>query len=261
MSEGFQSCAISPSHLERLLQNQFQSRVRRSRQCSSNVKSGGSKLRALKLGDSLWDGKSCTVKKSVSIESWQKDLDGILNLQIGLKTCDAVCGGSTNLPQPFIIAFIEDGHGNQQTHSKIKHLCDLRLGVQSCCVNLATLEKIHQRNTDNGIDRYACSLLRKMFAKLENGTDDADPEHPMVTSIPNATLLVGAHVAAVSVSPMAATEQGVIDGGQTYCITLSPKPTGSKGAYRITTMLKRAYSPVSIHSVIPVHEPLVVVAY
>ena len=203
------------------------------------------KLRDLNLSDSLWDGKSQTLKKSASLDNWRKDLDGILNGQIDLEMSDALCDGCNNLSQPFIIAFVENGPENHQTHGKIKHLCELKLGVQSCYVNLSTLEKIHQRNTDNGIDRYACSLLRKMFAKLGNGRHDGDPHHTTVTPIPNATLLMGAHVAAVSVGPMAMTEQGVNDGCQTYCITLSSKPVSSKGTYKITTMLKRAYSPVS----------------
>jgi len=208
------------------------------------------KLLALKLNDSLSDWETHTLKQSASVESWQKDLEDILNPQINLETSDAACGGSIDLPPPFIIALIEGGHENQQLHSRIKHLCDLRLGFQSCCVNLSTLEKIHQQNTDNGIDRYACSLLRKMFAKLENGLDDKDPDSTTVAPTPNATLLVGAHVVVVPVSPTVTTAQGVDDGGQVYCITLSSKPIGSGGMYKTTTMLKTASSPVSVHAVI-----------
>lgn len=208
------------------------------------------KLLALKLNDSLSDQEPHTLKQSASIESWQKDLEDILNPQIHLETSDAACGGSIDLPPPFIIAFIEGGHENQHIHSRIKHLCDLRLGFQSCCVNLSTLEKIHQQNTDDGIDRYACSLLRKMFAKLENGLDEKDPDSTTVAPIPNATLLMGAHVVVVPVSPTVTTAQGVDDGDPVYCITLSSKPIGFGAMYKTTTMLKRAASPVSVHYVI-----------
>lgn len=211
------------------------------------------KLRDLKLSDSVSNGETHYLKQAASIASWQTELNNVLNSQIGLGTSDAACGGSTNLPRPFIVAFIDDSGDNADVHRKIKHLCDISLGYQSCCVKLSTLEKIHRQNTDNGIDRYACSLLRKMLAKLKNRIDDKDPDDTAVTPIPNATLLVGAHVAAVPTEANGTC--------QVYCITLSSKPIGSKGTYKITTVLKRATKPVSLYPVIQnsINQPYILI--
>lgn len=203
------------------------------------------KLRDLEIGDSAPDGETHTLKQSSSIETWEEYLHDITNSQLGIQNADVACGAYTSLPRSFILAFIEGGPENQHIHTKIKHLCDLRLGVQSCCVNLSTLDKIHEQNTDNGIDRYASSLLRKMSAKLQNGLDDKDPHDTQLAPITNATLLVGAHVVAVSAKPSRTEES------QVYCITLSSKPIGNNGTYKITTVLKRATDPVSHFSVTP----------
>lgn len=208
------------------------------------------KLVDLQPSDSLSDWEMHNLKQAASIASWQKDLDDVLNPQIEQETSDAAYGGSTNLARPFIIAFIEDSRDNADVHRKIKHLCDIRLGYQNCCVKLSNLDKIHQQNTDNGIDRYACSLLRKVFAKLKNENDDKDPDDTAVTPIPNATLLVGAHVAAVPASHIMTNQTEANGTCQVYCITLSSKPIGSKGTYKITTVLKRATKLVSLYPVI-----------
>ena len=202
------------------------------------------RLRELKLRDPLFNGRSHVLKQSASLESWKNDLDSALDPQNPLeKTPDYLCRGSTGVSRPFIVAFIEGGRDNHLIHSKIKHLCDLRLGFQSCCVKLSTLDKIHQQNTDNGIDRYACSILSKMFAKSGSRLDTIGFANTDIPPISNATLLVGAHVAAVSANPLGVKEQEGNSGAKVYCITLSSKPIGYKGTYKITTMLKGGTSP------------------
>lgn len=199
------------------------------------------KLQDLNLGDSLFDGNTRILKQSASIESWQKDLDDVVNTATTQETTDKVCDRNKKTPAPFVLAFIGDGRENKQTYRKLKHVCDLGLGWQSCCVKLSKLDKQHRKDTDNGVDNYACFLLRKMLAKSENNT------HYDLMPLPNATLLVGAHVAEASEGSTLAKEVHANDAhsSHVYCITLASKPNGLKSTYKTTTLLKKAIGPVS----------------
>ncbi|KAI9874207.1 MAG: hypothetical protein M1830_010079, partial [Pleopsidium flavum] len=196
-------------------------------------------LRDLNLGESLIDGNTLILKQSASIDSWQKDMDKLISADTTQETPDKACDRDTNTPAPFVLAFIGDGRENKQTYRKLKHVCDLDLGWQSCCVKLSTLDKLHRKNTDSGVDNYAYFLLRKMLAKSAN-----NPYYNLMP-LPNATLLVGAHVAEASEGSTKGKEVQVNDAqsSHVYCITLASKPNGHKGTYKTTTLLKRAIGP------------------
>lgn len=199
------------------------------------------KLRDLNMGDLLFDCNTLTLKQSTSLESWQKGLDSLVNADTGGENTNNAPDGGTTTAGPFVLTFLEGGPKNHQNYRKIKQVCDTDLGWHNCCVNLSSLDKLHRKNTDSGIDDYASFLLRKMLIKSESNYKHS------VMRLQNATLLIGAHVVEVSAGP---TTNGLqISDAETssvYCITLASKPIGSKDSYKVTTLLKKALGPVSI---------------
>ena len=125
----------------------------------------------------------CTLKLSETEDDWRQ------RVKVDKSGKDKI---------PMVLAFIDAGESNKRAYEKVKASFAMEHNIQSSCILMSTLEKAHSNDTDNGLDKFAGALLRKVLAKAQAHAFASPKAVDKAYTIPsqsNDTVFVGFHVA------------------------------------------------------------------
>ena len=160
--------------------------------------------------------------------------DSMWSSQLQLTVGEALKGYKKTQPVPLILPILSNHQ--KSAYKRLKKLCDVDVGYHSCCINVSTLQKHHQKDPDMGLDTYTYHILRRICAKVA-------PEPAFSEVVNPVSLAIGVHV--VPIQPL--KDEGRIEASRRTqsLISIASKPLNTIGSYRSTTYLKEHSAVVS----------------
>lgn len=171
---------------------------------------------------------TCALKLSDSEEQWRHIVRTMMKLD-----------SSSRDRTPMVLAVIDGGESNQKAYKQVKTSFANQHGFQSSCISTSTMEKAHSKNIDDGLDKYAGAVLRKVLAKASGQYEAHESAVNGAQSISNqkqATLFVGFHVAHLP-SSVASMQKGGKSYPRMSAVTIATKLLGEDGPYKVSTEL------------------------
>ncbi len=201
------------------------------------------KVKDLGMTEAFATHGTCALKLSESEDQWRHIVRTMMELDSYSK--DRI---------PMVLAVIDGGESNQKAYKKVKTSFAIQHGFQSSCISTSTVKKAHSRDIDDGLDKYAGAVLRKVLAKAR-GQSQADERAvngaQVIPTQEHATLFVGFHVAHLPSSVASMQNEGKLY-PRMSAVTVATKFLGEDGPYKVSTELL-AIEKDGLHRVLKNH--------
>lgn len=186
------------------------------------------KVKDLGMTEAFATHDTCALKLADSEDQWRH----VVRTMMKLDSC------STDRT-PMVPVIIDGGESNRKAYKQVKTSFAIQHGFQSSCISTLAVKKAHGRDIDNGLNKYAGAVLRKVLAKARGHSqvDGRAVNGPLVIPTQeHATLFVGFHVAHLPLSVTSMQNEGKIY-PRMSAVTVATKFLGEDGPYKVSTEL------------------------
>ncbi len=171
---------------------------------------------------------TCTLKLSDTDDQWRQIVKKVMKLD-----------SSSQDQTPMVLVIIDSGKSNKRAYSKVKSSFAIEHGFQSSCISTPTVGKAHNKDIDDGLDKYAGALLQKVLAKapgrrLAHEFAVHGAQHK--ASQQYDTLFAGYYVTHLPM-PEGSKSNGEEPYSRTSAVTIATKFLGEDGPYKTLTQL------------------------